>query len=515
MIKTKIENKLILEKDLILNNEKEEKIIGQGSYGTVEKIKDKNSNSNYVIKKICKTCNNQYDFIECIEHTSIKELLISYCLPFHKNIIYSSDIYFSENQYEIKMKNKGIDLDIWCKSNSYITRKNNLTYIIFQILNALIHFEKYKIIHGDLKPQNILINPDTLEVTIIDFGGCIVDYTIFKNIKNNQHISLCTYNFSSPEMLALDDNDVDNKELIINTKHDIYSLGMIIKYILLKKYTKEDIYEILDCYKHKVPIFPLDKYIDLSLFDIKFVNLWRSMLITDVSYRPSASELYDNLIFESFKTEKEDKTSHNNNLNNLNTKRSTFNSKLKKLKYPINVKNERNKIIDWMYKICTLHNCIFIFVTSINIFDKYLTIKNLSLNNNYLNINLIAIGSLLISDSLLNLSQIKIETLLDCINNIDSTDNVIYIIDDILETLELNIYNIYERPFDYYLRENEDIKSSHEDIKSSHEDIKSSHENHKDIKLNYNTIKTICKNIENINKPPEYLINLYKGKIPI
>lgn len=53
--------------------------------------------------------------------------------------------------------------------NSYIPKKS-LLQIMYNILEPLYYLTKLGIAHGDIKPDNILINPDTLTVQIIDFG---------------------------------------------------------------------------------------------------------------------------------------------------------------------------------------------------------------------------------------------------------------------------------------------------------------------------------------------------------
>jgi serine/threonine protein kinase len=42
--------------------------------------------------------------------------------------------------------------------------------IFYQIVDALIHFHENNIVHRDIKPRNILINPETCQIKIIDFG---------------------------------------------------------------------------------------------------------------------------------------------------------------------------------------------------------------------------------------------------------------------------------------------------------------------------------------------------------
>lgn len=48
--------------------------------------------------------------------------------------------------------------------------KTALLQIMYNIADALAYLTKIGIAHGDIKPDNILINPDTLDIQIIDFG---------------------------------------------------------------------------------------------------------------------------------------------------------------------------------------------------------------------------------------------------------------------------------------------------------------------------------------------------------
>ncbi|KAK3542194.1 hypothetical protein QTP86_017102, partial [Hemibagrus guttatus] len=50
-----------------------------------------------------------------------------------------------------------------------------------QVVQAALHCYLRGVLHHDIKPQNILINPDTLAVKLIDFGcGDLMIYEPFR-----------------------------------------------------------------------------------------------------------------------------------------------------------------------------------------------------------------------------------------------------------------------------------------------------------------------------------------------
>ena len=88
--------------------------------------------------------------------------------------------------------------------------------VIFKQIMSAINFCHFKLItHQDLKLENICINPDTLEIKIIDFGYA----TISKNEKEILSIKTCkgTPFYSSPEKFK--------RKKMDGRKSDIWSLG--------------------------------------------------------------------------------------------------------------------------------------------------------------------------------------------------------------------------------------------------------------------------------------------------
>lgn len=91
--------------------------------------------------------------------------------------------------------------------------------IIYQLLSALKHLQKYKIVHADIKLENIIINNNN-EIKLIDFGLSRVIES-GKILQINNHIG--TIGYVSPEVM------VDN---YITIKTDVWSVGVLM-YILL------------------------------------------------------------------------------------------------------------------------------------------------------------------------------------------------------------------------------------------------------------------------------------------
>ena len=107
-----------------------------------------------------------------------------------------------------------------------------LCFVSFQILNALKYCQKCKIVHMDIKPQNLLMD-DYLEIKIKDFSLSF-DYS---KIKSN-YIKLPivgTSFYIAPEI-------IQRKEIKINdlNKVDLYSLGVTLYHLAFHKYPYDD-----------------------------------------------------------------------------------------------------------------------------------------------------------------------------------------------------------------------------------------------------------------------------------
>lgn len=88
-------------------------------------------------------------------------------------------------------------------------------WIAERILNALLYLHHHGVIHGDIKPQNVIIQPKTHSVVLVDFGLAMV-----KPGESDKSLGY-TPIFASPEQIA-------GKALL--PASDYYSLGMLMVY---------------------------------------------------------------------------------------------------------------------------------------------------------------------------------------------------------------------------------------------------------------------------------------------
>lgn len=98
-------------------------------------------------------------------------------------------------------------------------------WIFERLLAGLNYLHANGVIHGDLKPQNVILQPDSHGAVMIDFGLSMV-----KPTGRDSNIGF-TAHFSPPEQLS-----VDRKPLI--PESDLYALGMTMIYALTGKLAK-------------------------------------------------------------------------------------------------------------------------------------------------------------------------------------------------------------------------------------------------------------------------------------
>ena len=86
----------------------------------------------------------------------------------HKNIITLYDTIYTEKYVFLVLELCDTDLNNYIQNN--VINEQDTKFIIRQIIEAIKYIMDNNIVHRDLKPHNILINKDTKEIKICDFG---------------------------------------------------------------------------------------------------------------------------------------------------------------------------------------------------------------------------------------------------------------------------------------------------------------------------------------------------------
>ena len=125
-----------------------------------------------------------------------------------------------------------------------------------QLADALSFLHQHNIIHKDIKPENIIINPETKQVKLIDFG---IATRLSKESpfpgrareRGNSNLLQGTLAYISPEQTGRMNRDIDYRT-------DFYSLGASFYEMLTETlpFTAKDPMELVHCHIAKTPITP-------------------------------------------------------------------------------------------------------------------------------------------------------------------------------------------------------------------------------------------------------------------
>ncbi|XP_044499572.1 cell division control protein 2 homolog isoform X1 [Mangifera indica] len=144
--------------------EKVEKI-GEGTYGVVYKARDRNTNETIALKKIRL---EQED--EGVPSTAIREISLLKEMQ-HGNIVRLQDVVHSENRLYLVFEYLDLDLKKHMDSSPDFAKDPRLIKtFLYQILRGIAYCHSHRVLHRDLKPQNLLIDRRTNALKLADFG---------------------------------------------------------------------------------------------------------------------------------------------------------------------------------------------------------------------------------------------------------------------------------------------------------------------------------------------------------
>jgi len=138
--------------------------VGEGTYGVVYKARDKKTGDLLALKKIRLEAED-----EGIPSTAIREISLLKQLQ-HPNVVRLYDVIHTDKKltlvFEFLDQNLKQYMDACGSEGMHLDTAKSF---LFQLLRAIAYCHDHRVLHRDLKPQNLLINMNG-ELKLADFG---------------------------------------------------------------------------------------------------------------------------------------------------------------------------------------------------------------------------------------------------------------------------------------------------------------------------------------------------------
>ncbi|PKC12574.1 Pkinase-domain-containing protein [Rhizophagus irregularis] len=137
--------------------------LGEGTYGIVYKAQNRDSNEVVALKRI--RLDNEEEGVPC---TAIREISLLKELK-HPNIVRLYDVLHTEKKLTLVFEYLDSDLKKFLDTYGGDLDKDTIKQLMYQLLKGIAFCHEHRVLHRDLKPQNLLINKRG-ELKLADFG---------------------------------------------------------------------------------------------------------------------------------------------------------------------------------------------------------------------------------------------------------------------------------------------------------------------------------------------------------
>lgn len=264
-------------------------MLGEGSFGRV--FICFHESVDRIVKLALKIINipEAYEQIKTIEHivsTSRQEILALIKLRQNKHIIRIEDIVRDKNIIYIMLEycNERDLVDYFGKirKEGLVDREIIVRYYFAQILDAFKELHKFNFMHRDIKPSNILVNNGVLKIA--DFG---LARQIIEGERELFEEHVGTMITAAPQIVFKEE---------YTSKCDIYSLGVILYWMIYNRYPFDRVPNRQDFTDHKLQIPEKSPYFAVSP---EMQKLLKQMLAYQEADRIDWIPLLQHPLFES------------------------------------------------------------------------------------------------------------------------------------------------------------------------------------------------------------------------
>ncbi|CAG9764341.1 unnamed protein product [Ceutorhynchus assimilis] len=194
---------------------------GEGTYGVVYKAKNKLTGKNVALKKIKLQKFQNKGCSEGVPSTAMREITLLKGVR-HSSIVELLDVMYTTENLYLVFEYLELDLKRYMDVSKLSLEQELVRNYMKQLVDAMAYLHSHRILHRDLKPQNLLVDKEG-HIKLADFG---LSRSFSLPTRTYTH-EVVTMWYRAPELLL--------GEKMYCTGVDIWSLGCVMAEMLMKR----------------------------------------------------------------------------------------------------------------------------------------------------------------------------------------------------------------------------------------------------------------------------------------